>query len=138
MKARDILNLIIGEVFRLLPPQSTTIPIVPKHLACVSQLISDEKISSSQGKSLIKILWEEDQDPISYIDQKNLWQINDSEKLYTIITQTLNKNPPLVNTYQQGKTNAAKALMGKAMALSKGKGNPVILKELLNKVLKEL
>ena len=44
-------------------------------------------------------------------------------------------NPKVVEDYRGGKTNALGFLVGQCMRASKGKGNPNILREMLEKAL---
>ena len=49
----------------------------------------------------------------------------------------LENNPDMVQTYLSGKTSVEKALMGKAMALTRGKADPEALRQKLLKLLGE-
>lgn len=124
-------NLIISEVLRLLPPDETAIPIAPKHLAALSDLLGDSKINSSIGKKVAAILWHSDCDPTDYVRTHQLEQISDPALLMPIIDQVLQKNQKSVADYHAGKQNALKALMGQIMAQTEGKGNPLKIKEIL-------
>lgn len=128
-------NLILQDVFRKLPPEETEIPIPPRHLAALANLLSQGKINSSAGKEVLDGLWGTDRDPIALVEEKNLYQIDDHQALATIIENVLGENPDMVSAYRNGKTNIIKALMGKAMGATKGRGNPVLLQTMLEKAL---
>ncbi|NLB91705.1 MAG: Asp-tRNA(Asn)/Glu-tRNA(Gln) amidotransferase subunit GatB, partial [Clostridiales bacterium] len=106
-------NMIITDAFKLLPPQSSTIPISPEYFALLAQLVHEEKINSSIGKKLVALLWEKNQDPYTYIETHCLWQINDEEILLQAIHQVFCENPALLADYKRGKTAVSKSLIGK-------------------------
>ena len=55
--------------------------------------------------------------------------------LQAAIEQVLQENPDMLASYRAGKTNVGKAMMGKAMAATRGKANPEKLAELLERAL---
>ncbi len=124
-------NLLITEIFRLLPPESTVIPILPAHLARLADLIEEGQVNSSAGKRVLTLLWEQDRDPEAIIREQGLYQLSDPDVLLLAVKEAVAKNPKMLEGYQKGKITMAKALMGQAMALTQGKANPVKLQELL-------
>ncbi len=129
-------NLMISEVFALLPSESAAIPVSPKHLAQLASLMAEGKVNSSAGKKVLAKLWEIDQDPAVIVDALGLSQISDRETLAAIAQEALDQSPKLVEDYKKGKTAVFKALVGQAMALTQGRANPVLLQELLLDLLK--
>ncbi len=124
-------NLLITEIFRLLPPESTDIPICAKHLARLADLLEEGQINSSAGKKVLSLLWEKDRDPEEVVREQGMYQLSDTDALMSAVKETLSKNPSMLEGYKKGKLTMAKALMGQAMALTNGKANPVKLQELL-------
>ncbi len=124
-------NLLITEIFRLLPPESVNIPISAKNLAKLADLLEEGQINSSAGKKVLGLLWEKDQDPERIVKEQGLYQLSDTEALLSVVRTALAQNPAMLEGYKKGKLTMAKALMGQAMALTQGKANPVILQELL-------
>lgn len=124
-------NLLITEVFRLLPPESTNIPITPAHLAKLADLLGDGQVNSSAGKKVLTLLWEGDRDPGDIVSEQGLYQLSDDNELLSAVKEAIAKNPNMLEGYKKGKTNMSKALMGQAMAITQGKANPVKLQELL-------
>ncbi len=124
-------NLLITEVFRLLPQESVNIPISPVHLARLADLIDEGQVNSSAGKKVLTLLWEKDRDPDDIVSEQGLYQLSDGEALLSAVKEAITQNPKMLEGYRKGKTNMVKALMGQAMALTQGKANPVKLQELL-------
>ena len=134
---KQVANLILSEVFRLLPPDDTQIPISPKSLAALAQLISEGTINSSTAKKVMTALWEKDEDPRELVRREGLEQVSDEALLLPIIKEVISANPKSVEDWKNGKEKALMALMGQAMAKTKGKGNPVKLQSLLLELLAE-
>jgi aspartyl-tRNA(Asn)/glutamyl-tRNA(Gln) amidotransferase subunit B len=124
-------NLLITEVFRLLPPESADIPIAPAHLARLADLLGDGQVNSSAGKKVLALLWEKDREPDDIVSEQGLYQLSDSDELLSAVREAIAQNPKMLENYKKGKTNMLKALMGQAMAITQGKANPVKLQEIL-------
>lgn len=127
---QTLANLMMTHVLALQPNVDALMAIAPNHLAKLAQLLAEEAITSSTGKKLIVLMAKEPIDPENYVQEYNLLQINDEAFLRSIVLQVLDENPQMVAHYHKGKTNVVKSLMGKAMALTQGKGNPQKLKTL--------
>ncbi|MCH5188198.1 MAG: Asp-tRNA(Asn)/Glu-tRNA(Gln) amidotransferase subunit GatB [Oscillospiraceae bacterium] len=131
-------NLIISEVFRLLPPDSADIPISPSNMAKIADMMGDGTINSGTAKKLVSQLWQQDGDPVKIVEEQGLGQINDRAALAEIVNAVIAANPKSVEDFKKGKLQAAKALMGQAMAKTGGRGNPALIQELIDKELEKL
>ena len=69
------------------------------------------------------------------VEEKGLRQMNDTAALEQVVRDILAANPKVVEDYRGGKTNALGFLVGQCMRASKGKGNPNIMREMLEKAL---
>lgn len=132
---RTLANLMLAEVFRLLPPDSASIPIAPEHLGQLADLAETGVISNSVAKRAVAALWAHDQPPEAWIDAEGLRQLSDPEALRALAQRAIVENPQLTAGYYRGKTNLSRALMGAAMSLSGGKANPALLQQLMEQEL---
>ena len=130
-------NLIISDVMKLLEPDCYDVPIAPEHLAQTAEMLGSGEINSSVGKKVIKAMWENDCDAREYVKANDLGQINDREKLREAVISAIESNPKSVADYKKGKTAAAKAIMGQVMSKTQGRGNPIVIGELLEEELKK-
>lgn len=133
-------NLMTGELFSLLEQDGddVVIPIDGAHLASVATMSGDGTINSSTAKKLVKTLFEKDADPEIIVKENDLAQISDPEILGKYVDEAIASDPKTVAAVKAGRTNAAKALMGKIMAKTGGKGNPVKINELLEAALAKI
>ena len=135
--AKVLGNLMITEIFRLLPPESAAIPISPAHMGRLADMVEEGVISSGVAKRVIAALWEQDQDPDAWVEANGLKQLNDEAALRAYAREAIAAHPDLVAGYHAGKQALSKALMGAAMSLSSGKANPAKLQQLMDEELKK-
>jgi len=128
-------NLIITEVFRLLPPEQADIPVSPEHMASLATLLGEGRINSSVGKRLILSMWESDRDPALIVAEQGLEQVSDEGELSRLADEVIAENPRSAEDYMKGREKALQALVGRMMAKTRGKGNPQKIQELLREKL---
>ena len=131
-------NLLIAEIFRILPPEfgAEDLKATPARFAAVAQLMGDGSINSGTAKKLAVEVWNDDIDPAGAVKERGLAQINDAALITEWVRQALEESPSLAKDYRAGKTKAASALIGRAMAKSQGKANPVLLNQIAMELLK--
>jgi len=70
-------------------------------------------------------------DPHEIAKDKDLFQTSDSGELEAIVKRVIENNASAVAEYKAGKQNALQFLVGQAMKVSKGKGDPEVIRRLL-------
>ncbi|MFI3166591.1 MAG: Asp-tRNA(Asn)/Glu-tRNA(Gln) amidotransferase subunit GatB [Bacillota bacterium] len=129
-------NLIISEVFKLRNEEESP-KISAENLASVAQMAGGGIINSSVAKKVIKECWDNGSDAETFVKENKLEQINDRELLAKLVAEAIGKNPKSVADFKSGKAVALKSLMGGVMGKTSGKGNPIIVEELFNEMLKD-
>ena len=69
--------------------------------------------------------------PSEIAEREGLWQINSRDQLLSLARSAIESNRKSVNDYKNGKTAALRAIIGKAMAESRGLANPKLLEAIL-------
>lgn len=123
-------NMLITDILRACDTEAGGIPVKPERLAALVDLLGDGKINSSTAKRIVCILLENDFDPAAYVAEYGLEQINDRAVLEKIVREVLAADSKSVSSYKAGKTAALKAIVGKVMAKTEGRANPVAVTEL--------
>ncbi|MEA5013806.1 MAG: Asp-tRNA(Asn)/Glu-tRNA(Gln) amidotransferase subunit GatB [Candidatus Limiplasma sp.] len=138
----SVANLLLGEVFAQLSlrgkdpgEEEGALPIAPRRLAALSDLLVQGKVNSSTGKRILGALFEEDFDPGEYALAHDLLLIREEGALREAAIRALEENQAMAQAYREGKTNVLRALMGKAMALTGGKADPRLLEDILRQLL---
>ncbi len=123
-------NMLITDILRACDTEAGGIPVKPERLAALADLLGDGKINSSTAKKIVCSLLENDFDPAAYVTEHGLEQINDCAVLEKIVREVLAADSKSVSSYKAGKTAALKAIVGKVMAKTEGRANPVAVTEL--------
>jgi len=144
-----VANLLQGEVFALMSARAAeaekngqpamegreSLPVSPANLAKLSDLLAEGRVNSSTGKKILGALFTEDCDPEAYAAAHDLFTVGDDAALLEAVERALSESPDMVESYRKGKLTVEKALMGKAMAITRGKANPERLADLLHRQL---
>lgn len=96
----------------------------------IDQIILD-KISNKQAKELFNKSLELKRDPKELISELGMEQLNDMDEIKKLIITILDNNTKQIEEYKNGKTNMFQFFIGQVMKETKGKANPVIVKEIL-------
>ncbi|MBE7446562.1 MAG: Asp-tRNA(Asn)/Glu-tRNA(Gln) amidotransferase subunit GatB [Planctomycetia bacterium] len=107
--------------------------IKPKQLAALVEIIEKGTISSTIAKEVFSEMIQTGKDPKTVVEEKKLVQISDEGLIEAIITKVISGNPDAVEDYKKGKKNALTFLVGQVMKETKGKANPKMVNELLEK-----
>ena len=133
-------NLIATELLRLVDSQKNdtfTSPISSENMAKLASLVGEETINSSTAKKLLSEMFDKDIDPCDTVRERGLAQINDREALLPLVCQALTENPRAKKDYAAGKKFAAKAIVGRVMALTFGRANPSLLSNIVEEEIKK-
>ena len=130
-------NMLITDILRSYDSENGDLPVKPERLAALADLLGDGKINSSTGKKIVGELLVSDFDPAVYVAEHGLEQINDRAVLEQAVREVLMSDAKSVASYKAGKTAALKALVGKVMAKTGGKANPVMVNELTQALIAE-
>ena len=111
-------------------------PIVPDdQLIKLSQLVADNKLSSTAAKEVLAELQSQGGDAEMIAGAKNLLQESDEGAIATIVSQVLAANPKAADDVTKGEMKAIGFLVGQVMKLSQGKANPALAQQLIKKQL---
>lgn len=136
---KKISNWITGELLYLLNQELIQIKeskISPEHLAKMLKMMDIGSISGKIAKSIFKEMFKTGKMPEDIVEEKELKQISDIDKLSGIIDKVLKENSKAVEQYLLGKQQVFVFFVGQVMKKTKGRANPELVNELLRKKLK--
>jgi aspartyl-tRNA(Asn)/glutamyl-tRNA(Gln) amidotransferase subunit B len=110
-------------------------PVSGQQLGGLLKRIQDGTISGKIAKEVFDAMWTGEGDADSIIEKRGLQQISDADVIGKVVAEVVAANPVIVAEYRAGKAKAFQALVGKAMAATKGKANPAQVNALLMKKL---
>ena len=131
-------NWLLGEMSAALNKAEIDIadaPVSSTLLAGMLRRIADGTISGKLAKEVFEAMWAGEGDADTIIAARGLQQISDAGAIEKIVADVLAANAPIVAEYRAGKDKAFQSLVGKAMAASRGKANPIEVNAALKKML---
>jgi aspartyl-tRNA(Asn)/glutamyl-tRNA(Gln) amidotransferase subunit B len=110
-------------------PQDTK--ITAERFADFVVRVAAGEVSSTAAQTLLAHLWRTGDSPEHIIKEYDLAQVSDAVSLNRIVEEAIAQSEKSAADFKAGKEVALKALVGKVMALSKGKANPQIAEQML-------
>lgn len=101
----------------------------------LSQMVSDNKLSSTAAKEVLGDMLKTSEDPEKIAADKNLVQVSDEGEIAKIVEQVLADNQKAAEDVKNGEMKAIGFLVGQVMKVSKGKANPSLAQDLIKKQL---
>ena len=108
----------------------------PSALLELVNLVEAKTISSSAAQQVFAEMFETGKSPSAIVQEKGLAQVSDTGAIEKFCDDAIAANPNSVADYKSGKVAALNFLKGQVMKLSKGKANPNLVGEILERKLK--
>ena len=110
--------------------------VKPADIQELVALVDSGKISSSIAQTVFAEMFATGDAPAKIVEAKGLAQVSDTGAIEKFCDEVIAANPKPVEDYKSGKLAALNSLKGQVMKLSKGKANPALVGEILEKKLK--
>ena len=108
----------------------------PEAIVELVNLVEGTTISSSAAQRVFAEMFASGKSPALIVQEKGLAQVSDTGAIEKLCDEAIEANPKSVADYRAGKVAALNALKGQVMKLSKGKANPTLAGEILERKLK--
>jgi aspartyl-tRNA(Asn)/glutamyl-tRNA(Gln) amidotransferase subunit B len=138
-KPKNVANWILNDLQNALSIAGKNIndcPIPPSALDELVDLIDSGKISSKQGKEVFAEMFESGKSAPAIVKEKGIEQLSDLSAIEKLCDEVIAANPKPVADFQAGNVASLNFLKGQVIKLSKGKANPQMVGEILEKKLK--
>jgi aspartyl-tRNA(Asn)/glutamyl-tRNA(Gln) amidotransferase subunit B len=137
-KPKNIANWILNDLQNALGAAGKTLhdcPILPEALDELVNLIDSGKISGKQGKEVFAEMFATGKTAAAIVNEQGIEQLTDSSAIEALCDQVIAANPKPVADFKAGNVAALNFLKGQVMKLSKGKANPQLVGEVLERKL---
>jgi aspartyl-tRNA(Asn)/glutamyl-tRNA(Gln) amidotransferase subunit B len=114
----------------------TDLKFKPEAILELVNLVEAKTISSSAAQTVFAEMFSTGKSPAAIVQEKGLAQVSDTGAIEKFCDEALAANPKFVDDYKAGKVAVLNALKGQVMKLSKGKANPALVGEILERKLK--
>ena len=118
------------------PPTLEGLKFSPESFVELVNLVENKTISGAVGKQVLSEMFESGKSPAAIVQEKGLAQVSDTGAIEKFCDEAIAANPAPVADYKAGKVAALNSLKGQVMKLSKGKANPALVGEILERKLK--
>ena len=128
----DLKGLLMAAVLEI-----NEVKLSPAAFADLIQLIASGKLTSRLAKDILKKMIETGLDAHAIMQQDNIVVVSDAGALEKLAADIIKNNPKAVEDYKKGKSASLQFLVGQAMRVLKGQGDPAVLQEVFTKLLKQ-
>ena len=136
---KAVANWVINNLRAKLGETQTTLADLkfqPGGILELLELVDGGKISTKLAQDVFAEMFSTGEAPGKIVQRKGLAQVSDSSALEKFCDEAIAANPGPAADYRGGKAAALNFLKGQVMKLSKGKANPVLVGEILERKLK--
>jgi aspartyl-tRNA(Asn)/glutamyl-tRNA(Gln) amidotransferase subunit B len=138
-KPKNIANWILNDLQNALSAASKTIhdcPIPPEALDELVSLIDSGEISGKQGKEVFAEMFATGRSAAAIVKEKGIEQLSDVGAIEALCDEVVAANAKPVADYKAGNMASLNFLKGQVIKISKGKANPQLVGEILERKLK--
>ncbi len=114
----------------------TDLKFKPAALLELVSLVENKTISSSAAQQVFAEMFDTGKSPALIVQEKGLAQVSDTGAIEKFCDEVIAANPGPANDFKSGKAAALNFLKGQVMKLSKGKANPALVGEILERRLR--
>jgi aspartyl-tRNA(Asn)/glutamyl-tRNA(Gln) amidotransferase subunit B len=132
-------NWVINNLRAKMAEAQVTLPDVkfkPAGILDLIELVDSGKVSTRIAQEVFAEMFATGEAPARIIADKGLAQVSDASIIEKLCDQAIAANPGPAGDYKAGKAAALNFLKGQVMKLSKGKANPALAGEILERKLK--
>src|SRR5215469_11174996 len=108
----------------------------PEAILDLADLVDSKTVSTSAAQQVFSEMFDTGKSPAAIVQERGLAQVSDSSAIEKFCDEAIAANPNSVADYKSGKAAALNFLKGQVMKLSKGKANPNLAGEILERKLK--
>ena len=137
-RPKNVVNWILNDLQNALSNAGKTIndcPMAPEALDELVNLIDSGKISGKQGKEVFAEMFASSKAAAAIVKEKGIEQLSDASAIEALCDQVIAANPKPAADFKAGNAASLNFLKGQVMKLSKGKANPQLAGEILERKL---
>jgi len=137
---RVVAGWVMGELqhnLREFDQSMATNPVGPERLGQLLDLLSAGTVSATAAKDVLAEMFSSEASPATIVDRKGLAQISDSGELEAVVARVVAANPELAGKFRGGKRGVLGALVGQVMRETRGRANPKLVSDLLERAIGE-
>jgi aspartyl-tRNA(Asn)/glutamyl-tRNA(Gln) amidotransferase subunit B len=113
-----------------------TNPVGPERLGELLDLLAAGTVSATAAKDVLAEMFSSEASPATIVERKGLAQISDSGELEAVVARVVAANPDLAEKFRGGKRGVLGAMVGQVMRETRGRANPKLVSDLLERAIR--
>ena len=130
LAANWITSIILGHLNKL-EIGINEIFVTPKMLTQLIKMVSDNKISSKQGKEVLYKSLSDEKEPTKIVEELGISQIANDDEIRKVVLEVIEEQPKAVEDVKNGRDRILDFLVGQVMKKTRGKANPSLASNLM-------
>ena len=129
---------VMGELQRNLREFGHTMasnPVGPERLGQLLDLLAAGTVSATAAKDVLAEMFSSEASPATIVERKGLAQISDTGELEAVVARVVAANPDLAEKFRGGKRGVLGAMVGQVMRETRGRANPKLVSDLLERAI---
>jgi aspartyl-tRNA(Asn)/glutamyl-tRNA(Gln) amidotransferase subunit B len=110
-------------------------PVGPERLGELLDLVTAGTVSATAAKDVLAEMFTSEAAPATIVQRKGLAQISDTGELEAVVARVVAANPDLADKFRGGKRGVLGALVGQVMRETRGRANPKLVSDLLERAI---
>jgi aspartyl-tRNA(Asn)/glutamyl-tRNA(Gln) amidotransferase subunit B len=110
-------------------------PVGPERLGGLLDLLAAGTLSATAAKDVLAEMFTSEASPATIVERKGLAQISDTGELEAVVERVVAANPDLAEKFRGGKRGVLGALIGQVMRETRGRANPKLVSDLLERAI---
>jgi aspartyl-tRNA(Asn)/glutamyl-tRNA(Gln) amidotransferase subunit B len=138
-RGKQVANWILNDLLSALAASDTSIaqsPVAPEAVDELVGLIAAGQISGKQAKEVFAEIFASGKSASQIVKEKGVEQLSDAEAIEAFCDDVIAANPKPVADFRAGHAASLNFLKGQVMKLSKGKANPQVVGDILERKLR--
>jgi aspartyl-tRNA(Asn)/glutamyl-tRNA(Gln) amidotransferase subunit B len=112
-----------------------TIPVTARQVASLLRLVDDGEISGKQAKDVYVRIAGTDRTPEDVVRDLGMRQVSDASAIEAICSRIIEQSPKQAEQLRSGKTAVMGFFVGQVMKETKGAANPLLVNDIIKKLL---
>jgi aspartyl-tRNA(Asn)/glutamyl-tRNA(Gln) amidotransferase subunit B len=112
-----------------------TNPVGPERLGELLDLLAAGTVSATAAKDVLAEMFSSEASPATIVERKGLAQISDTAELEAVVERVVAANPDLADKFRGGKRGVLGAMVGQVMRETRGRANPKLVSDLLERAI---
>ena len=138
---KGVANWVTGELFGLMNRENIEIrdlKVTPRSLGDLLSMVARNEINHQTAKTVLAEMFKTGENAETIVKASGLRQISDADHIAGLVETVLLENPEQVAKYLDGKETLANWFFGQIMRAARGKANPQVVREELDRQLAAL